>query len=104
MGVVLSRFSEHEPIRRQEEELARAYLKEAGYVALEGCLRNSPVYGSALAEGLGLTAVEGDEGLVKEATVMMASIEKSVQGANRRHAKLAEQVAGKTRERGGRQP
>ena len=103
MGVVLSRFSEHEPIRRQEEELARAYLKEAGYVALEGCLRNSPVYGSALAEGLGLTEVEGDEGLVREATVMMASIEKSVQGANRRHARLAEQVAGKTRERGGRQ-
>jgi len=81
MGVVLSRFSEDEPIRRQEEELARAYLKEAGYVALDGCLRNSPVYGSALAEGLGLTEISGEEKLLKEANFMMASIEKGVRSA-----------------------
>lgn len=29
MGIVLNRFSEDETIRAQEEELARAYLKEA---------------------------------------------------------------------------
>jgi len=102
MGVVLSRFSEDETIRGQEEDLARAYLKEAGYVALDGCLRNSAVYGSALAEGLGLTEIEGEAGLQKEASFLMASIEKSVQGADRRHAKIAEQAAGKTRDREGR--
>jgi len=102
MGVVLSRFSEDETIRGQEEDLARAYLKEAGYAALEGCLRNSPIYGSALAEGLGLTEVEGDASLVKEAAFVLASIEKGVQSADRRHARILEQTTGKIRERGGR--
>ena len=99
MGIVLNRFSEDETIRAQEEELARAYLKEAGYVALDGCLSNSPVYGMALAEGLGLSEID-DTGLAKEASFTLAAIEKGVQSAQRRHAKLAEQTAGNTRDKG----
>ena len=77
-------------------------MKEAGYLALDGCIRTSPVYGSALAEGLGLTEISGDEKLLEEANFMMASIEKGIRSADRRHARI-EQGLANDRDRGGRQ-
>ncbi len=84
MGVVLSRFSADDAARAQEEAVARKYLKDAGYAALEGCVRNASAYGSALAVGYGLSEV-GDDGLLRaEAEFMMATITKSVTAAERR--------------------
>lgn len=102
LGVVLSRFSEDEEPRREEEQFARAYLAEAGYGALEGCIRNTPVYGSALAEGYGLTEVGGASRLLQEANRMMELISKGVAAAERRFQRLQAQLKGADRDRGGR--
>ena len=103
LGVVLSRFSAEEKPRREEEQLARAYLAEAGYEALEGCIRNAPGYGGALAEGYGLTEISGVEGLLKEANLLMESISKGVTASLRRFQRMETQARGKDRERGGRE-
>ena len=102
LGVVLSHFSEDEEPRREEEQSARAYLAEAGYGALEGCIRNTPVYGSALAEGYGLTEVGGASRLLQEANRMMEFISKGVAAAERRFQRLQAQLKGADRDRGGR--
>jgi hypothetical protein len=102
LGVVLSRFSADEEPRRKEEQFARAYLAEAGYGALEGCIRNTSVYSSALAEGYGLTEVSGAGRLLDEANRTMESISKGVAAAERRFQRLYSQLPGKDRDRGGR--
>ena len=102
LGVVLSRFSADEQPAREEEEFARAYLAEAGYGALEGCVRNTTAYGTALAEGHGLTEVGKAGRLLDEATRMMDSISKGVAAAERRLQRLIGQSPGKERDRGGR--
>lgn len=101
-GVVLSRFSAEDKSRREEEEFARAYLAEAGYEALDGCIRNTSVYGNALAEGYGLTEVGGVAKLREEANVMMESISKGVAGAERRFQRQQGASRGTDRDRGGR--
>jgi chromosome partitioning protein len=86
LGVVLSRFRPDSKHARQEEEFARAYLGEAGCQALPGCVRNTPLYSQALAEGHGLTEVGNNE-LAEEATLVMGSISTAVQAAERRLAR-----------------
>jgi len=83
LSVVLSRFRADAKHVRGEEEFARAYLEEAGYQALAGCLRNTPAYSKALAEGHGLTEVGCGE-LRDEATEVMQSISSAVRTAERR--------------------
>jgi chromosome partitioning protein len=84
LGVALSRFSPDEAARSQEEEFARSYLKQAGYTALEGCVRNASAYSLALAEGYGLSEVEHADALRDEAAQMMDIITKGVTAADRR--------------------
>lgn len=84
LGVALSRFSPDEASRASEETFARSYLKQAGYMALDGCIRNSPVYSLALAEGYGLTEVTGADKLQREAVQLMTVITANVAGAERR--------------------
>lgn len=84
LGVALSRFSPEDNVRADEEKFARGYLREAGYTALDGCIRNSSTYSMALAEGYGLTEVAGPEALQREAAEMMRTIAGSVTGAERR--------------------
>jgi chromosome partitioning protein len=102
LGVVLSRFSADEEPRRKEEQFARAYLAEAGYGALEGCIRNTSVYSSALAEGYGLTEVSGAGRLLEEANRTMESISKGVAAAERRFQRFQAQTPDMDRDRGGR--
>jgi chromosome partitioning protein len=83
LSVVLSRFRADARHVREEEQFARAYLEEAGYRALDGCLRNTPAYSKALAEGHGLTEVVGAD-LVEEANEVMESISSAVLAAERR--------------------
>ncbi len=100
LGIVFSRFSSEEKARREEDDMARAYLAEAGYTALPGSVRNSSVYGSALAEGYGLT--EGDRGksLADEARGVVQSISKGVSAALQRLLRLEAQSKGKDRDGG----
>src|SRR5450631_4591014 len=91
LGVVLSRFSPDEKPAREEEQFARAYLAEAGYSALEGCIRYATAYGTALAEGYGLTEVTKAGSLLEAASQMMASIAKAVTAAERRLQRLQAQ-------------
>lgn len=84
LGVALSRFSPDEAARSQEEQFARSYLKQAGYTAMDGCVRNSSAYSLALAEGYGLTEVAGAENLRDEASRMMETITKAVASVERR--------------------
>jgi hypothetical protein len=86
LGVVLSRFRADARHAGEEEEFARAYLGEAGYQALPGCVRNTPLYNQALAEGHGLTEVRNGE-LAQQATLVMGSISTAVQTAERRFAR-----------------
>jgi cellulose biosynthesis protein BcsQ len=102
LGVVLSRLSADEKPAHDEEQFARAYLAEAGYGALAGCILNSPVYNAALAEGYGLTEIAGTEHLRSDATLMMESISKGVAAAERRFQRLAAKFKGKDRDHGGR--
>jgi chromosome partitioning protein len=102
LGVVLSRFSADENPEHDEEQFARAYLAEAGYGALEGCILNSRVYSAALAEGYGLTEIAGTGRLREDANLMMESISKGVAAAERRFQRLAAKFKGKDRDRGGR--
>ena len=102
LGVVLSRFSTDDKPRREEEQFARAYLAEAGYGALDGCVRNTPAYSSALAQGYGLTEVEGAGALLQEANQIMESISKGVASAERRFQRMNAQSRGMDRDRGGR--
>lgn len=102
LGVVLSRFSADDKPRREEEQFARAYLAEAGYSALDGCVRSAPAYSSALAEGYGLTEIGGAAVLVAEAGQMMEAISKGVAGAERRMARRISQARTQDRDRGGR--
>jgi chromosome partitioning protein len=102
LGVVLSRFSAEEKPAREEEQFARAYLAEAGYGALEGCIRNAAVYGAALAEGYGLTEIAKAGHLLEEANRMMESISKGVAAAERRFQRLQAQAPSPDRDRGGR--
>ena len=103
LGIVLSRFSAEEEARKQEETFARSYLAAAGYSALDGCVRNSPLYGAALAEGYGLTEISGAEQLLNEAVHLMGSISTAVASAERRMERLGVQMRGKDRDRGGRE-
>jgi len=103
VGVVLSRFSADAKPAHEEEQFARAYLAEAGYGALDGCIRNSTAYSRALAEGYGLTEVIHARPLLEEASHVMASIAKAVTSADRRHQRLQAQLGGKTKDRGGRE-
>ena len=102
LGVVFSRFSVDEKPRQEEEQFARAYLAEAGYSALDGCIRNAPAYSSALAEGHGLTEAASGR-LLEEASAMMGSIAKGVAGAEKRLQRLNTQTRSKDRDRGGRE-
>lgn len=107
LGVVLSRFSTDKDPQREEEQFARAYLAAAGYDALDGCIRNAPAYGAALAEGYGISEV-GAGGLLRdEADKMMDTIMKGVAGAERRLQRLRvpanEPSRDKERGRGGRE-
>jgi hypothetical protein len=99
---VLSRFSPDEKPAREEEQFARAYLAEAGYGALEGCIRNVTAYSTALAEGYGLSEVTKAGPLLEAASQMMASIAKAVTAADRRLQRLQSQLGSMTRDRGGR--
>jgi chromosome partitioning protein len=101
LSVVLSRFRADAKHVREEEEFARAYLEEAGYQALAGCLRNTPGYSKALAEGHGLTEVGGGE-LRDEATEVMQSISSAVSAAERRLARQQTHDRTPERDRGGR--
>jgi cellulose biosynthesis protein BcsQ len=103
LGVVLSRFSNDKEPQREEEQFARAYLADAGYGALEGCIRNAPTYGTALAEGYGLSEISGAGSLRDEAGKMMETIMKSVAGAQRRLMRSQAIEREKPRERGGRE-
>lgn len=98
LGVVLTRFSAEEKVRSEEEALARAYLAQVGFKALDGCLRNSPIYGTALAEGYGITEVERGKGLADEASGTMHSISKGVSSSYRRIAQM-ERTFEKSRDR-----
>jgi len=100
-GVVLSRFSADDKPRREEEQFARAYLAEAGYSALDGCIRNATAYNSALAEGYGMTEISG-AALLADATQMMDAITKGVTGAERRINRLTTKTREQDRDRGGR--
>lgn len=102
LGLVLSRFNADTATRRQEEQLARAYLGEADYEALDGCLSNAPEFGTALAEGHGITEIAAPSGLLKEANRMMGTIGSSVAGAMRRIERLEAQARRRDRDRGGR--
>lgn len=84
LGVVLSRLSTEKEPRRQEEQDARDYLAAAGYAALDGCIRNAPAYGAALAEGYGLSETGAGGQLREEAERMMDTILKGVAAAQRR--------------------
>lgn len=101
LGIVLSRFSGEDKARRDEEELARAYLAaaEGKFTALPGVVRNSTIYGAALAEGYGLTEVERSRSLADEAAAMMQTISKGVSMAWQRKARNREEVAGMGRPR-----
>lgn len=101
LGIVLSRFSSDDTARAAEEAFARSYLKQAGYTALEGCVRNDAIFSAALAEGYGLTEVEGHEALRDEASLMMATITKGVTASERRLGRSVEVARGKERDRGG---
>jgi cellulose biosynthesis protein BcsQ len=103
LGVVLSRFSHDKEPRHQEEQFARAYLAEAGYAALEGCVRNAPAYGTALAEGYGLSEIGAGGHLREEADQMMQTIMKGVASAQRRMQRQHRPDRDKDRERGGRE-
>lgn len=103
LGVVLSRFSSEKEPQREEEQLARAYLAAAGYDALEGCVRNAPAYGTALAEGYGLSEIGGAGLLRDEAGKVMAAIMKGVASAERRLHRMRGPGRGKDREREGRE-
>jgi hypothetical protein len=102
LDVVLSRFNSEEKPGHDDEQFARAYLAEAGYGALEGCIHSSALYSAALAEGYGLTEVSGAERLREEATLMMDAISKGVAAAERRFQRLQPRIKGMDRDRGGR--
>lgn len=102
LGVVLSRFSSEEGPAREEEQFARAYLAEAGYGALEGCIRNTAAYGAALAQGYGLSEVGVSGKLFEQASLMMESISKGVAAAVRKFERMNAQLRGLDRDRGGR--
>jgi chromosome partitioning protein len=101
LSVVLSRFRADAKHVREEEQFARAYLAEAGYEALSGCVRNTPAYSKALAEGYGLTEVGSGE-LAHEATEVMESISGAVLTAERRLIRQAGYVKERDRDRGDR--
>lgn len=101
-GVVLSRFSADKEPMREEEKFARAYLAEAGYQALDGCIRNAPTYSTALAEGHGLTEIGGSGDLLEEASRMLEAITKSIAAAERRLNRQQGPSRDRDRERGGR--
>jgi chromosome partitioning protein len=101
LGVVLSRFRADANHVAEEEQFARAYLAEAGYQALPGCLRNAPAYSKALAEGHGLTEVGGGD-LAEEATEIMESISSAVSAAERRLLRQHTHDKAHERDRGGR--
>lgn len=103
LGVVLSRFSSDDTARAAEETFARSYLKQAGYTALEGCVRNDAIFSAALAEGYGLTEVEGHAALRDEASLMMAMIAKGVKASERRIERIMQPARGPEPERGGRE-
>ena len=102
MGVVLSRFSADDKIRAEEEELARAYLKAAGYTALDGCLPNDSAFTKGLAEGYGLSEITVPKELTISTLRMMETIGKCLAAAERRAQRggMADRVA--ERDRGGR--
>ena len=98
---MLSRFRADAKHVQEEEQFARAYLAEAGYQALAGCLRNTPAYSKALAEGHSLTEVGGGE-LAEEATEVMDSISSAVFAAERRLLRQQTHDRAHERDRGGR--
>ncbi len=106
LGVVLSRFSADKTPAHDEEQFARAYLAQAGYGALDGCILNAPGYSAALAEGFGLTEIVGAARLREDAILMMESISKGIAAAERRFQRLQAKSKGKdrdpNRDRGGR--
>ena len=102
LGVVLSRFSADEEPRREEEQFARAYLAEAGYGALDGCIRHSSAYGAALAQGYSISEAGGAGPLINEALGMMDAISKGVAAAVRRLQRMAVPSKTMDRDRGGR--
>lgn len=102
MGVVLSRFSSDDKVRADEEQLARAYLKEAGYVALEGCLPNASAFTAGLAEGYGLSETTASKDLALSATRMMETISKGLASAERRLQRGGLPGRAMDRDRGGR--
>lgn len=101
MGVVLSRFAAEDKVRREEEQFAREYLSQAGYSALDGCVRNSPAFSSSLAVGYGMTEVDGAS-LVAEAANLMEGISKAVASAQRRLSRQNSSERTQDREKGGR--
>jgi len=92
LGVVLSRF--HPSAAKAEEDFARAYLKEAGYEALPGLVRDFATYSHALAEGHALTET-GQESLNKEGFDLVNAVAGRVVAAGRRLERMATRSRGR---------
>ncbi len=96
LGVVLSRF--HASAAKAEEDLARAYLKQAGYEALPGLVRDVATYSHALAEGHALTEA-GQEPLNREGFDLVNAVAGRVVAAGRRLERMASHSRGRDRGR-----
>ena len=99
-GVALSRFRPDAKGAAEEEEFARAYLAQAGYMALKGCVPNAPQLNTALAQGYGLS--EAGKGDATQHTVeLLGSIHTAVMSAERHLSKQRTQSL--SRDSGGRE-
>jgi cellulose biosynthesis protein BcsQ len=106
LGVVFSRFSADETICAEELQVARKYLQDAHYRALDGCIRNVSAYSAALAVGYGLTETQGLAKLRDEASHLMDVITKGMSSAVKRDDRdrgSPERGKEKDIERGGRE-
>lgn len=102
LGIVLTRFSADEATRSQEDQFARSYLGQAGYMALDGCIRNAPAYSAGLAVGYGMTEIPDAAQLVKEAAHLLDSIGTGLSRALRRMGQFNAPGRENEHERGGR--
>lgn len=102
LGVVLSRVQADEGLRKQEEQFARDYLSDAGYAALDGAIPNVAAFGSALAEGYGLSEVKGAAGFVEAVVKVMDSVSRGLRAAERRRSRQSEAGRDRDAKRGDR--
>ena len=92
-----------ETLRKQEEKFARDYLADAGYGALEGAIPNVPAFGTALAEGYGLSEVKAAGRYLEDIAKVMESLAKGLRSAERRRARQAEAEPNRSNKRGERE-